>query len=169
MPFARKSIFEEVWAYSFVAFAADFGASLLGMQLGWNAVVANIAAAGVMAVFGWRHRKSDVLELIVPALVVAYCAYLGLVVARIQSTSVPTIPEWHGVLSGPLINRLPLVLFGGVVYAAMLTIAVALPMSKIRVSKPEASAEPDTMGTYLHQLAERPAPVKSRATPDRDP
>ncbi len=119
-------------AFVVTAFAASFGLAFVGDVLGWNALVVPLAAAVVVALFGWSRRGRDVVDVFAAAMAVSYAAFLGLAVARVANPVVLAAEPamWYG---SELHLRWPAVLLAGIAYALILAVFVAIPPALIPV------------------------------------
>ncbi len=123
-----------------------------------NPLLANVPVIAVMALFASRHRQDDILEFVLVSVGIAYCGFLGLIMAVVPTMSItpPHRVEALGVgVAGPLRNRLPLVFFSGIPYALVLSIAIALPISKIRFGAAPTPHRDDPMWQAIHERAGR--------------
>ena len=104
----------------------------------------------LLGAFGWMRRDRDAIEVIAPAVVVAYLAYVGLALWRLSQPNMlladQATPWPIGYLPDrPLTDYWPVALIGGIPIALILTVFVAVPASllPLRRSLDAANAEVD--------------------------
>jgi len=139
-----------VWLFVAIALLWGCGAAVLGDRADWNPLVAPASTVVLLAAFGWVRRKRDAIEVIAPAVVVAYLAYAGLAIWRLSQPNMlladQATPWPIGYLPDrPLTDYWPVALIGGIPVAMILTVFVAVPASMLplRRSLDAANAEVD--------------------------
>src|ERR1700692_690245 len=90
--------------------ACGFFLAEFGDRAEWDPLVAPAVAALVAALYGHSRRGRDLVEVIGPALLIAYAAFAGVAISRMGHPNV-IAAQW---MFDPMINRLPVVLLGGV-------------------------------------------------------
>jgi hypothetical protein len=115
-----------VIGFAAIALVWGYGAAILGDAAGLEPVIVPATFALLVAGVAWMRRGRDVLDVVVPAFVVAYAAYVGLAAARAPGT---TIASLYNI--GSLAGKWPLLLTAGVPFALISTVAVAVPVSLI--------------------------------------
>jgi hypothetical protein len=159
----------EIIVFGAAAIAAGYGGSLLCANGHLNPLIANIPAIGVIALFARRHRHDDILVFVLVSIGIAYCGFLGLVMAVVPTMTItpPHSVEALGVgVAGPLRNRLPIVFFAGIPYALVLSLAIALPVSKLRFRAAPTPNRDDPMWQAIHERAVSRAHAPKRPGPD---
>lgn len=106
-----------------LAVAWGYGSAALIDGNGAEPLLAACAGVVPVAVFAWLRRRCDALEFVLPAIAVAYAAYLGIALARVPS--IWLITAWT---RGSLSDKWPVVLMAGIPFALILTVVVAMPM-----------------------------------------
>lgn len=139
-----------VWVFVGVALIWGCGAAVLADLAGWSPLAAPASTVVLLGAFGWMRRERDSIEVIAPALVIAYLAYAGLAMWRLSQPNMllseQATPWPIGYLPDrPLTDYWPVALIGGIPIALILTIFVAVPASMLplRRSLDAASAEVD--------------------------
>ncbi len=129
--------------------ACGFGLAEFGDRADWNPLVAPAGAALVAAVYGLLRRGRDIVELFGPFLLIAYAAFAGLAISRMAYPNL-IAALWK---FDPMIDRLPVVLLGGVAYALVVTVFVALPASKLSRWRRRASERDERFWSFVHERA----------------
>lgn len=114
-----------VLVFTGLALAWGAGSAFAGDAADWDPLVATGSTAAVVCAFGWTRRGRDVGEVFFPAFLVAYAAYAGLAIERMSQPSLTAI-QWQ---MGTLVDQLPGVVLGGLPFALVMTVFVALPVS----------------------------------------
>lgn len=113
-------------------------AAALGNALGWNPVAAPAALVLPVAAFGALCRGRDVVEAFGASFVVSYGGFLGLAAVRTAQAGL----VYTALSIAPLSAMWPAILLAGIPFALILTVAVALPWSRLPVrSSPARNAE----------------------------
>lgn len=183
-----------VWAFVAIALLWGCGAAVLGDRANWSPLAAPASTIVLLGAFGWMRRDRDAIEVIGPAVVVAYLAYVGLALWRLSQPNMllaeQSTPWPIGYLPDrSLTDYWPVALIGGIPVALILTIFVAVPASMLplRRSLDAANAEVDArFGAFfkewnaLHMrptlasgagagsVEAGPEPVSAGAGPSRD-
>ncbi len=146
--------------FALAALPWGFGAAWIADAMGWNPVVAAAAAVVPVAVFGWLRRGRELLDVAAPSFAVAYAAYVGLAIARIAQ-----FDELRPSLRIDLLDqRWPPILLGGVAFALILTVFVAVPASLLQRHQ---HVETERNARFLAFIAERDAARVAREDPPR--
>lgn len=139
-----------VWAFVGVALIWGCGAAVLADLADWSPLAAPASTVVLLGAFGWVRRDRDSIEVIAPALVIAYLAYVGLAMWRLSQPNLLLAEQgtpWPiGYLPDrPLTDYWPVALIGGIPIALILTVFVAVPASMLplRRSLDAAGAEVD--------------------------
>jgi hypothetical protein len=159
----------EIIAFCAAAMGAGYAGPLVCEVGGLNPLFANVPVIVVLALFARRRRGDEILHFVLLSIAVAYCGFLGLVMAVVPSISIapPHSLTWHPLgVAGPLRNRLPLVFISGIPYALVLSMAVALPVAKIRIGAAKTPNRDDPMWKAIHERAVRPAAQSASRAPD---
>jgi hypothetical protein len=138
-----------VAAFVVASLACGFVLAEFGDRADWNPLVAPAGAALVAALYGLSRRGRDLVEVIGPSLLIAYAAFAGLAISRMGHPNV-VAAQW---LFDPMIDRLPAVLLGGVAYALVVSVFVALPASKLSRWRCRASERDDRFWSFVHERA----------------
>lgn len=142
-----------VWSYC---------AATLGDAAGWEPLIAAFCAVIPVAVFAWARRRCDALEFVLPAIAVAYAAYLGIAIARVPSLWLMT--AWT---RGSLSDKWPAVLMAGVPFALILTVAVAMPIYVLPKRKAIDPHADEALWTFVREydvVREKGTSVEDRST-----
>jgi len=118
-----------------------------------DAVFAIAPVALITGCFGWARRRYDILEVVLPSIIVAYAGYIGIAAARLPHMIVAPMGYWRFealAVAGPLYERWPLVLLAGVPVALVVAIGVALPLSKIPGRRTVSHAD-DALWTFISE------------------
>jgi hypothetical protein len=129
--------------------ACGFFLAEFGDRADWDPLVAPAGAALVAALYGHSRRGRDLVEVIGPSLLIAYAAFAGVAISRMGHPNV-IAAQW---MFDPMIDRLPVVLLGGVAYALVVTVFLALPASKLARWHCRASERDDRFWTFVHERA----------------
>ena len=162
--FRRSDLGDRRIALAFVlaALLCGYGACVAVDAAGWNPLFAVLPVVGVLAVFGWIRRAHDILAVVLPAIAIAYAGYLGIAFVRVPHTNLSiTGRSGYAALSGPLGQRWPLILMAGLPFALILTVAVALPVSKIRTRRRVRHAD-DALWAFISEQSARAAKTPGR-------
>jgi hypothetical protein len=163
--FRRSDLGDRRIALAFVlaALLCGYGACTVVDTAGWNALLAVVPVAAVLAVFGWFRRTHDILAVVLPAVVIAYSGYVGIAIARVpHMTTIIAASALGGAgFLTPEDSRWPLVLTAGLPFALILTVAVALPVSKIRTRR-QASHADDALWAFISEQSARAAKTPGR-------
>ncbi|HEX3468805.1 MAG TPA: hypothetical protein VHT05_12075 [Candidatus Elarobacter sp.] len=137
-------------ALAVVAPVCCCGAALAGDVLGWDPLVASLGAVMVVGVLGWLHRGADVVDVFVHGMIVGYVAFLGLALARTANPIVFNQDDamWFGT---PVHPTAPVLLLVGIAYALLLTVAVAIPLSRLPVRHRPASAPDERFLAFIDE------------------
>ncbi len=101
----------------------------------------------IVAAFGWTLRGRDVTEVVGPAMAVSYAAYIGLAFARVPQSSA-IIVHWALV---PLSHQWPAAVIGGLPFALIFAIFIAVPVSWIPLRHGTGPAVEDRLGTFIKE------------------
>ena len=135
-----------------IALFWGFGTAYAVDVAGWNPILAPASAAVLVGIFGWLRRGRDILDVAFPSVIVAYAAYIGLALVRVSQSSLLS-DQWR---IAPLAERWPAVLFAGLPYALILTVAVALPMSLIPIRRHLDPRADERFWTFVKERSNRP-------------
>ena len=138
-----------VAAFVVASLACGFVLAEFGDRADWNPLVAPAGAALVAAPYGLLRRGRDSVEVIAPALLIAYAAFAGLAISRMAHPNV-VAAQW---LFDPMIDRWPAVLLGGIAYALVVTVFVALPASKLARWHRCPSERDERFWSFIHERA----------------
>ena len=144
--------------FTIAALVVDYVVALASAKLLINPIAAPIVGLFMVAAFGWTRRGRDILEVYIPAFVVAYFAYLGFAIYRASQTYAPSpTPGLHGWAAMQYHGGAwPLVLVVGIFFALIATTVIALPISMIRVSEPRRDPAADArMAEFLRSSTRR--------------
>jgi hypothetical protein len=130
-----------------IALIWGYATAVLAGAAGLNPLVAPASAAMVVAAFGWTRRGRDVVEVFAPALAVAYAAYVGLAVTRLSSHEI-IITYWSLT---PLNYQWPAALVGGIPFALIFALFVAVPVSWLPLRRRSSPAVEDRLGTFIKE------------------
>jgi hypothetical protein len=159
-----------VVAFGAAALVCAYGASVLADAIGLNPLVVAAGAFVFVAVFGYTRRDDDILDIAFPAFIIAYAAFLGMALARVPHTAVPSLtPSWAlGPLGniGSLGERWPFVLLAGVPFALILTVAAAVPGSLIPRRR---RLDPHAHDSFWSAVAEQNAKQQAAPRPPGKP
>jgi hypothetical protein len=111
--------------FAVIALLWGFGAAAVADALEWNPVAGAAIAVVPIAVFGWLRRGREIIHVAAPSFVVAYCAYVGIAIARMAQLD--GVPPHFGM--DLLDHRWPPVLMAGIAFALIATVFVAVPAS----------------------------------------
>ena len=147
----------------FVAIALiwGYGTAVLAEAAGLNPLVAPASIAVVTAAFGWMRRGRDVVEVIGAALAVSYAAYVGLALARVPHSDAMLV---HWTIT-PLRGQWLAALIGGLPFALIFTIFVAVPASWIPRRGHAGPAVEDRLGAFIRDYD----PARARPRPAAPP
>lgn len=163
--FRRSDLGDRRIALAFVlaALLCGYGACVLVDTAGWNALFAVLPVAAVLAVFGWFRRTHDILAVVLPAVVIAYSGYVGIAIARVphMTTIVAMSTRGGAGFLTPQDSRWPLVLMAGLPFALILTVVVALPVSKIRTRRRVSHAD-DALWAFISEQSARAGMIPRR-------
>jgi len=129
--------------------ACGFLLAEFGDRADWNPLVAPAIAALIAAAYGLLRRGRDVVEVLAPALLIAYAAFAGLALSRMLHPNL-VAAQW---LFDPMIDRWPAVLLGGIAYALVVTVFVVLPVSKLARWHRCPSERDDRFWSFVHERA----------------
>lgn len=150
-----------VVAFVLLALGWGFGSSYIGGVWGLDPLIAPISSACVLAAFGWLSRGHDVPAVFGRGTLIAYAAFIGLALDRAtQDTVIVT-----GFRLTPLNALWPVTLLGGVAFALILSVAVAVPISQIPRKSPIDAEHNERFLAAIDGLAHRDAPPRSKARP----
>jgi hypothetical protein len=138
-----------VAAFVVASLACGFVLAEFGDRADWNPLVAPAGAALVAAGYALSRRGSDVVDVIGPSFLIAYAAFAGLALSRVAHPNL-IAALWH---IDPMIDRLPVVLFGGLAYALVVSVFVALPASKLSRWRRRATERDDRFWSFVHERA----------------
>jgi hypothetical protein len=158
-------------AFVVAALVAGWGAGrIVDDSLQWNALAGVVPIAVLVALFGWWRRDRDVVDVFAGGWLVAYAGFLGLAAARVPRLPSVGMQGWglDSVLRpSQLGDQWPVVLLGGVAFALIATVAVALPASALprrhpRDANPPAREANDALWRFVEQhIAQPPAAHKT--------
>lgn len=149
-----------VVAFVLLALAWGFGSSYIGGVAGLNPLIAPITSACVLAAFGWVSRGQDAPAVFGRGFVIAYAAFIGLALDRAtQETLIVT-----GFRISALNTLWPVTLLGGVTFALILSVAIAVPISQIPRKRRVDAEHNDRFLATIDRMSREIAPVPS----DRD-
>jgi hypothetical protein len=140
-----------VAVFVIVALLWGSGAALYVDTVGWNPVLASVSIAIVVAAFGWMRRGRDILEVVLPAFVVSYAAYVGLALVRASHDDL-FATHWKIV---PVRSHVPEILLGGVALALMFTVCVAIPISMIPLRGRATGRDDERFWRFVSERNER--------------
>lgn len=149
-----------VAVFAFAALLWGFGAAWIAGALGWNPVVAAVAAVVPVAVFGWLRRGRELIDVAAPSFAVAYAAYVGLAIVRVAQLD-GLQPSFRIDL---LDHRWPPVLMAGVAFALILTVCIAVPASLMQRHR---HVENERNARFLAFIADRGTARVAREEPPR--
>lgn len=145
-----------------VALLWGLGASLLVDNSGWSPLVATASTVLVIGGFAWMRRGRDILEVVAPAFAVAYAAYAGLAIVRASHSDL-FATYWKIV---PVRSHVPEIVLGGVVFALIATVFVAIPVSMIPLGERSDPHEHDRFWSFVQEknaLQEHVRPPERRS------
>ena len=128
-----------------IAFVAACGGG------GSYAVIAVVPVALIAASFGWLRRHDDILQVVLPSIVVAYAGYVGIAAARVPHmviTPMGYLSFLTPTVVDPLQQRWPMILMAGLPVALIIAVAIALPASKIPRRRTVSHAD-DALWTFI--------------------
>jgi hypothetical protein len=158
-----------VAAFVVLGLVGSYGAAALCAAAGLNPLIGAVGTVVVVGAFGWTRRDRDILDVALPSFCVAYAAYIGLALARVPHTTVAGY--WHRAPLaelGALSARWPLVLVGGIPFALILMVAVAVPISMIPVRRPVDPHADDRLWDFVAERNAHADDVRQAAPPERD-
>jgi hypothetical protein len=138
-----------VAAFVVASLACGFALAEFGDRAGWNPLLAPAGAALIAAGYGLLRRGRDIVEVFGPSLLIAYAAFAGLAISRVAHPNV-IAALW---MFDPMIDRLPVILFGGIAYALVVTVFVVLPASKLARWHRHPSERDDRFWSFIHERA----------------
>lgn len=142
-----------VVAFIAIALVWSFGAALTGDVLGWNPLVATVGTVLLVGTLGWLQRGHDVVEVFGHATIVAYAAFMGLAFARVITTFDQDRVMWYG---SPVHPGLPGLLLAGIAYALVLSVSVAIPVSRVPARHGRAAQRDEQFLTFIGERAHTP-------------
>jgi hypothetical protein len=148
-----------------IALIWGFGTAFLADAAGLNPLVAPASAAVVAAAFGWMRRGRDVTEVVGPAFAVAYLTYAGLALARIPQSDAVVV---HWAIT-PLRGQWPAALIGGIPFALIFAIFVAVPVSWIPRRRRAGAVVEDRLGTFIKEYDPSRSRPRDEAAPRASP
>jgi len=159
-----------VAAFVVLGLICGYGVAVLCAAAGLNPVLGAAGTVVVVGAFGWTRRDRDILDVALPSFCVAYAAYIGLALARVQHIVIRPSPHaWYPLtFLGALSAQWPLVLVGGIPFALILMVAVAVPISMIpvrRIVDPHAN---DRLWDFVAERNAHADDVRQAAPPDRE-
>jgi len=119
----------------------------------WAPLFAVAPVALIAAAFGWLRRREDILQVVLPSIVIAYAGYVGIAAARVPHmiiTPMGYLSFFTSAVVDPFDQRWPIVLMAGVPVALILAIAIALPVSKIP-SRHKVSHADDALWAFISE------------------
>jgi hypothetical protein len=114
-------------------------------------VIAVVPVALIAASFGWLRRHDDILQVVLPSIVVAYAGYVGIAAARVPHmviTPMGYLSFLTPTVVDPLQQRWPMILMAGLPVALIIAVAIALPASKIPRRRTVSHAD-DALWTFI--------------------
>ncbi|HEY0393118.1 MAG TPA: hypothetical protein VGD01_01360 [Candidatus Elarobacter sp.] len=142
---------------------------------GVNGFFSAAAIALVVGAFAWLRRSRELDEIFMPAIAIAYAAYVGIALARVGDVTLPgasfaQLRVAPLLEAGPMAERWPIVLAAGIPFALFFAVAVAWPVSMLpdrRKRDPHAHDAFWSAVADINTAAAAP-PARPADRPDRD-
>ena len=160
-----------VVAFVALGLICSYAAAVLGAAAGLNPLIGAAGTVVVVGAFGWTRRDRDILDVALPSFCVAYAAYVGLALARVSHTTLTNPGVYHvNQLAelGPLSARWPVVLAGGIPFALILMVGVAVPVSMIPVRRSVDPHANDRLWDFVAEHNAHADDVRQAAPTDRN-
>jgi hypothetical protein len=160
-----------VAAFVVLGLVGSYAAAALCAAAGLNPLIGAAGTVVVVGAFGWTRRDRDILDVALPSFCVAYAAYVGLALARVPHTAIQPRHFWQAIpftYLGALSAKWPLVLVGGIPFALILMVAVAVPISMIPVRRPVDPHANDRLWDFVAERNAHADDVRQAAPPERD-
>jgi hypothetical protein len=138
-----------------IALLGGYGAGVVVDAAKLTPLLAVAVVTFVVAAFAWRRRDYDILEVAGPSFLVAYAGYAGIAVARaahaVATAPLQALPFGPLADVGVLAELWPMILVGGIPFALVLTVVVALPISMIPVRRRTDSRAHDALWKFIEE------------------
>ena len=138
-----------VWIAVLAAAALSWGTAVTVLTdgAGWPWFAAPASIVGLAGAFGWLRRGRDITPVFGLAFVLAYAAIAGLALVRFAE-----LDPWEATaLVYPYAARWPAIAIGGIPFALMCAIFVAMPMSLIPLRSRRATRAGERFWAFIDE------------------